>query len=180
MTSEPATETRGPAPSEPEAVHPRRFAFMRAAGFIYDVLALSVIWGAAAIPVVILRGGDAVNTGSVWFSGYLLTVSGAYYVYSLWRGGQTLGMRAWRLVLTDVNGRRVGPGRATLRYVVTTGIFLTLAGSGYWLFGPWGLIAGCGDWLVVAWSSDGRSIADRLVGCWMWQMRKAPPRRPAG
>lgn len=165
-----------PAPDFGEAPpdRPRRFAFMRAAGFVYDALALTVIWGAAAIPVVTVRGGDAVQSGSLWFSAYLLAVSGGYYVYSLWRGGQTLGMRAWRLVMTDARGQRPGVGRATSRYLVATALTVALAGAGYWLLGPWGLVAGGADWLVVACTRDGRSVADRLAGTFMLRVRRAP------
>lgn len=64
----------------------------------------------------------------LWIACWL--VAGAYAVVSWRRGGQTLGMRPWRLRLTGVSG---APGlRAlTLRYAVGT-LSLLSGGLGFW------------------------------------------------
>ncbi|AER55185.1 hypothetical protein DSC_02660 [Pseudoxanthomonas spadix BD-a59] len=59
-------------------------------------------------------------------------VAGIYATVSWRRGGQTLGMRPWRLVLVAGDGAN-GPGWKTLwlRYAVAT-LSLLCAGVGFW------------------------------------------------
>ena len=45
-------------------------------------------------------------------------VLAGYFTYC-WRNGQTLGMRAWRMRIEDVNGQRVTWGRACVRYLLS-------------------------------------------------------------
>lgn len=154
-------------------VRPSRLAWMRAAAFVYDFLGLCVIWGAAAVPVVILRQGDAVAAGNPIFSVYLWLITGGYYIYSLWRGGQTLGMRAWRLMLLDRAGRRPSLGQVTARYCLCSVLVVACAGVGFLLAGNWGMLLGGAEWLVVAFSPAGRSLSDRLSRTWMRRLPKA-------
>ena len=154
-------------------VRPTRLAWMRAASFVYDFLGLCVIWGAAAVPVVVLRQGDAVAAGNPIFSVYLWLVTGGYYVFSLWRGGQTLGMRAWRLMLLDREGRRPALAQVVARYCLCSILVVACAGAGFLLVGNWGLLAGGAEWLLVAFSPQGRSLSDRLSRTWMRRLPKA-------
>ena len=54
-------------------------------------------------------------------------LAGAYFVLSWRRGGQTVGMRPWRLMVLSADGKPVGVGKLWLRYLVawlTPGICL--------------------------------------------------------
>ncbi len=76
----------------------------------------------------ILKTGSALGI-LLWLCCWLL--AGVYAVTSWSRGGQTLGMRAWRLRVTGMG--ETPPTRKQLiqRYVVGTGSLL-LGGLGFW------------------------------------------------
>ena len=76
----------------------------------------------------ILQTGSALGI-LLWLCCWL--VAGAYAVYSWLRGGQTLGMRPWRLRVTGMGG--AAPTRTQLikRYLAGT-LSLLLGGMGFW------------------------------------------------
>ena len=88
----------------------RRFAAM-----FYDALLMAAALYAAAIPAVWLHGG-AVPPDDPWFRAWLAFVAWFYLALSWTRGGQTLGMRAWRCRLVTVDGGPVGWGRTVTRF----------------------------------------------------------------
>ena len=65
----------------------------------------------------------------LWITCWL--IAGAYALLSWHRGGQTLGMRPWRLHVTDAQGERATWRALAIRYVVAT-FSLGLAGLGFW------------------------------------------------
>ncbi len=67
----------------------------RLTAMIYDGLLLVGLWMIAATIVVIPLGSE-VNASNPVFQLYLLVVAWAYFAIS-WRGGQTLGMKAWHI-----------------------------------------------------------------------------------
>lgn len=78
------------------------------AAIIYDLFPLAGIWFACGVLGVALNGGKAPEPSSIgaWVQfALLLGASYAYFMISWRRGGQTLGMRAWRLRLVDSAGR---------------------------------------------------------------------------
>lgn len=78
---------------------------------------------------VAIRGGDAIAPNTAWFSVSLLLVTGAYYVVSWVRGGQTLGMRAWRLHVVPNHGSKLSVRNAVLRFAAML-ISIVCAGVG--------------------------------------------------
>lgn len=74
----------------------------------YDLMPVIAIVFAASALLLLVRGGQPVAAGSVWsyLDALLLwLVCGGYFVLSWQRGGQTLGMRPWRLQVVDRQGR---------------------------------------------------------------------------
>ncbi len=67
----------------------------RMAAILYDGLLLFALLMLAALIIVLLLR-DAVHTNNVFFQLYLLVVAWAYFALC-WRGGQSLGMKAWRI-----------------------------------------------------------------------------------
>ncbi|WDS35669.1 RDD family protein [Pseudoxanthomonas sp.] len=66
----------------------------------------------------------------LWLSCWV--VAGLYATVSWRRGGQTLGMRPWRIVVTSVHGQHQPSRKALwLRYAVGT-LSLLCAGLGFW------------------------------------------------
>lgn len=120
--------------------HPRPWIGWRLFALFYDLWPMVASWMLIAVPFVVIdsavAGSARHNIGAfstmqwlLWLACWLAT--GAYAVWSWQRGGQTLGMRPWRLrVVADEGGI---PTRSALltRYLVGTASLL-LAGLGFW------------------------------------------------
>ena len=119
---------------------PRALIGWRLLALLYDVWPVLAMWLAVAIPFVLV---DVVISGDVrhniepfspmWWLLWACCwgVAGLYATFSWLRGGQTLGMRPWRLKVTALDGG--APSLATLwhRYALAT--LSTLAGGlGFW------------------------------------------------
>lgn len=108
----------------------------RLAAILYDLVLLAGLLMLAAALVVIpwieLTQTDFPR-GAWWFRLYLLGVIGGYFSYFWVRGGQTLGMSAWRLRLLREDGDPVRPSDA-LRRLGWAVLALAPAGAGLlWL-----------------------------------------------
>lgn len=104
----------------------------RLAAIFYDVLLLIGVMFFASLPVTV-ASGEAIHSGSVGFQLYLLAI---IYVYLAWQwthGGQTLGMKAWRLRLVTSAGNAVD-WPDTLRRFFAALLSVASLGLGYlWL-----------------------------------------------
>ena len=89
----------------------------RLASVAYDALIVTALLMTVTVAVIFLRGGDAIPAGSVWFQVLLVSIWWLYFAWSWARGGQTVGMRAWKLVLAPASGTTLGWRRATLRFI---------------------------------------------------------------
>lgn len=97
----------------------------------YDALVLLAIWFLATALALPVNGGKAIPPGNPWFSAYLAGWALLYFCGS-WRwGGQTIGMRAWRIRLLADRGVRPGVGQLLARFAVALVSWLPL-GFGYW------------------------------------------------
>ena len=133
MPAEPPTLAGPPSPAEPPApVAPPEPAGLarRFAAIFYDALLMAAALYAAAIPVVWLREG-AVPPDDPWFQAWLVFVAWFYLAVSWTRGGQTLGMRAWRFRLVTTDGEPVGWGRTVARFAAALVSWAAL-GAGFW------------------------------------------------
>ena len=105
---------------------------------LYDVLPLLALWMSVSALCYWARRAQPVDPGSVsaWLEfAALWLVTGAYAVLS-WRfGGQTIGMRAWRLRVVDLNGQRAALPALWLRFL-TAHFSWALIGIG-WLWPLW-------------------------------------------
>jgi len=75
-------------------------------------------------PLLFLTGGEAVPSGAWWFRMYLLGLACLFFCWFWTHGGQTLGMRAWRVKLICADGAPVSWRKALLRFA---GACLSLA-----------------------------------------------------
>jgi uncharacterized RDD family membrane protein YckC len=99
----------------------------RLAAIIYEsFIVMAILFGAAAIPVLALQ--RKIPPGTIWYEIYLFLALLAYFVYCWSRSGQTIGMSAWRLLLTDTVGKRVSAKRAVLRFFVSVPLLFGLLG----------------------------------------------------
>ena len=111
--------------------------FLRIAAGIYDLFPLVALWMlTAGVALLAVHGKvDLAHPSFGWRIGLraaLVGVTGAYFVISWARGGQTIGMRAWRLRVVDDGGNALGWTRALLRFVVACVSLLALGIGFFW------------------------------------------------
>jgi len=108
----------------------------RLAAGLYDALLLLAIWICGGMIVVAIRG-SAVPPLSVWFELYLAALAFGYFGVSWIKGGQTLGMRAWRIRVMREDGAALDWPTALLRFAVAIpSTALALIGWLYCLIDP--------------------------------------------
>ncbi|MDG4597992.1 MAG: RDD family protein [Candidatus Contendobacter sp.] len=147
-----------PSPSDAKialAGLPRRLA-----AILYDGLLLSgVLIGATGLAlalVVAVIGDDAFKVhnplaGNPFFQTYLFLICFLFYGGFWTHGGQTLGMRAWRLRARGRDGRGIGWWQALLRFLIG-GLWLAPVAGLHRLFGAsvgFSLAVGLGALLVL-------------------------------
>lgn len=132
------TDADIPSPAAPPK--PQALVWRRLLSLFYDLWPVVALWMlvSALFNLGYYLAGhdrrDILETASLlgallWLCCWL--VAGAYAVASWARGGQTLGMRPWRLRVTGADG--TAPTRAQLirRYLVGN-LSLLLGGLGFW------------------------------------------------
>jgi uncharacterized RDD family membrane protein YckC len=104
----------------------------RLGALFYDTLAslaVMMLIGALWLP---FYGGEAVPPGNLLYQCSLLGGLYLYFAYS-WHKGQTLGMRAWRLYIIDVDGPAVSYGQTMRRFFLAALNILTLGLTYSWV-----------------------------------------------
>ncbi len=122
----------GTVTSTSNADHPPTPASLlrRLAALFYDSLLLLAIWFIATAILLPFTAGEAIPANNPLMSTYLLFISFFFYGWFWTRGGQTLGMRAWRLQLRNLRPGPVTWLQALLRFMVALPAGLLL-GLGY-------------------------------------------------
>ncbi len=109
-----------------------RLLLRRLAAMFYDGLLLTGLLFVASVPLTVLHGG-AIAGGSVGFRLYLLAIIFIYCGWQWTHGGQTLGMKAWRLRVMSDNHAPLDWRLSGLRFLAAL-LSTTAAGLGYvWL-----------------------------------------------
>jgi len=130
--------------NQPATAH-FRFRFF---AWIYDLLLLAALLFAISLIAIGFNRGEAIPPGTWWYDLSLAVVVAGFYV-SFWiNGGQTLGMKAWRLRVVDEQQRPLTLSQAVKR---------CLAGIPTWLPAGIGFL-----WMLV----DAQQLTwqDRLSG----------------
>ena len=103
----------------------------RLAAILYDMLVLIAVLLVAAVPFdLIARGAPTSEAGRYLFQFYLLVVSFLFFGWFWVHGGQTLGMRAWRLRVVNRAGGAVSWRQALLRFLAAMLSWIPF-GAGY-------------------------------------------------
>lgn len=101
-----------PAPTTPQPSLARRLA-----AILYDALLLTALFMLAGYPYVTLVGGAPLNgSARLGLQLYLLSIAFVFFGWFWVHGGQTLGMRAWRLRLVSAAGGPVNWKQAAIRF----------------------------------------------------------------
>jgi uncharacterized RDD family membrane protein YckC len=98
---------------------------------VYDLLVLAAVWMVAGLAWVAAHGGAAAEPGDPGLRALLLLAALGYYGHS-WRRGQTIGMRAWRIVVRTASGSTLSWPGAALRFAMAL-VGIACAGIGiFW------------------------------------------------
>jgi len=103
---------------------PRRLAII-----LYDGIVVIAVAFFATLPVVLIRGGAV--EGSPVFTLYLLAVIFLFFGWFWTHGGQTIGMRAWRVRVIRDDGDSLRWSNAAVRYAAAILSWVAL-GAGFW------------------------------------------------
>lgn len=162
--------------ASPQQVRPAHLGW-RLLALTYDLFpafALVVAFGAIVTALAAVAGQPDLSA-TPWAGPLLATgvwaFAGAYFVLSWARGGQTLGMRPWRLRVVGANGHAAAPGALFQRYAWATlpaFVGLELAALVAWPAPgtPFWIAAGLalGGWFWAFIDREGLPLHDRLSG----------------
>jgi len=101
----------------------------------YDAWLLAAVFMVASALTLPLTGGEPVKPGNPFMTTYILFVWYGFYAWFWTHGGQTLGMRSWKIKLICETGEALTLWHALLRF---------LTGIPTWLF------IGTGSYLLMA------------------------------
>ena len=109
--------------------------WLRLAAAVYDLFPLIGLWMlTVGLAMLAVHGGvDVAHPSPLYRNGLraaLLAVTAAYFVLSWVRGGQTIGMRAWRLRVVSADGAPLTWRRALARFLLAL-CSLAALGLGY-------------------------------------------------
>jgi len=113
--------------------HPPAGLFRRLAAAVYDALLVTALCMLTTLCVIALRGGEPISPGNLLYQLSLVATAVIFFVGFWVHGGQTLGMRAWRLRVEQCSGEAINWKTGLIRFV--TGILSIIpAGLGLlWL-----------------------------------------------
>ncbi|MEX0729261.1 MAG: RDD family protein [Aquisalimonadaceae bacterium] len=106
-------DSTGPTASASPAGLLRRLAAMT-----YDVLLVVAVWMIGTAALLPLTGGETIE--GVWrllFQLYVLALTFAFFALFWLHGGQTLGMKAWRIYVERADGGAMTLKDAALRFL---------------------------------------------------------------
>lgn len=91
--------------------------FRRLAAMVYDFFLLLALWFLATALLLPLNGGQAFSSGQIFYPVYLLGVSFGFYGWFWTHGGQTLGLKAWKIKVLTFERQPLSWKQATSRFV---------------------------------------------------------------
>lgn len=111
----------------------------RLLALVYDLLMMLAI---SLVYVLLVSFGNVAFTDTqigepvevyqhLWYRLGFIVVNGAFFIYFWRHGGQTIGMRAWRLRLVNENGENPSLQQCLLRCLIAP-LAVLLALIGYW------------------------------------------------
>jgi len=139
----------------------------------YDLFAVLAIVATVGLACQFATRGQLITTGAHvhiawWYQPLQGLLVAAYFLVSWLRGGQTLGMRPWRIRITTSHGARLTVRQALVRLLIAALPLLLL-----WLAPAWGLraalwamTAAWGVWFAAALLDPRhRTVHDLVAGC---------------
>ena len=79
--------------------------FRRLAAAVYDALLVTALCMLTTLCAIAFRGGQPISPGNLIYQLSLVATTAVFFVGFWVHGGQTLGMRAWRLRVEQQSGK---------------------------------------------------------------------------
>lgn len=143
----------------------------RLLALVYDALIVVAIVMVVGMLCQLATGGELIRTGAttsvpIWYQLLQGIVVAAYFISSWRRGGQTVGMRPWRIRITRIDGGAVTLQQATIRLLVAGAplLLLPLASVAGLRTTLWLLLATWCVWFAVALFDKRRRALHDLAG----------------
>ena len=92
----------------------------RLMAIIYDILLLLAVLFIATSVAMALNHGEAIEPGQSlypFYIVYLIIISFFFYGWFWTHGGQTLGMKTWKMKLVHINGETITWSLAFIRFI---------------------------------------------------------------
>jgi uncharacterized RDD family membrane protein YckC len=144
----------------------------RLIALVYDLVAVLAIVMVVGLLCQIATRGQLITTGvqvhiAWWYQPLQAVVVAGYFVVSWLRGGQTLGMRPWRIRVTTANGGQISTRQALLRLLVAALPLLLLLLAPVFGLKPalWAVAGGWAIWFATAlFAPRRRALHDLAAG----------------
>ncbi|NII12077.1 RDD family protein [Oleiagrimonas sp. C23AA] len=112
--------------AETTAFHLPAPLWRRLAALGYDLFAMAAVVMVTIMVCLLLTAGT-LDPSALWYRLTLLAALGAYFLASWLRGGQTLGMRPWRIRVCTASGAAPRWRQALIRFAAAAAPLLLLA-----------------------------------------------------
>ena len=99
---------------------------VRLAAFLYDSLLMLALWFVIGGILVALNGGESLAANNPFMPSLMFMIWIWFNLHFWRRGGQTLGMRSWRLRLLSTTGKPLTYTQCLLRLVMAVPSFAIL------------------------------------------------------
>jgi uncharacterized RDD family membrane protein YckC len=144
----------------------------RLTALVYDLVAVLAIVMVVGLLCQIATHGQLITTGSQvhiawWYQPLQALIVAAYFVVSWLRGGQTLGMRPWRIRVTTRSGMRPSLRQAFIRAIAAAlPLLLLLLAPAFGLHvALWAVAGGWIVWFATAlFDPSRRAVHDLAAG----------------
>lgn len=90
----------------------------RLAAILYDLFLLIALLFVATALLLPLNGGEAFTAQQFFYPLYLLIISFLFYAWFWTHGGQTLGLRAWKIKVLTLDMKPISWKQALFRFAV--------------------------------------------------------------
>ncbi len=108
--------------------------FRRFAAICYDALLLIAVLFFATALILPFNSGEAFTSNQIYYPAYLLLVSFFYFGWFWTHGGQTIGMRSWKVRILNDQRQPISWRQAVARFLWSIVSWLA-CGLGYlWIF----------------------------------------------
>ncbi len=102
------------------------------AAAFYDSLCVFSLYFLATMCLIAFSNGESIESSNLVYDVYLLLITYLYFVWHWVNGGQTLGMRAWRIKIKTQTGNSLSWMSASYRFCLALISVLSLGLGFIW------------------------------------------------